>query len=545
MPDVLVVGAGPVGLTMAAELSRHGVSCRIIDRLAAPLPFCRAIGVTPRTLEVWDDMGVVQPMIDAGLWLLGTRSVINHSPAHDIRTDFSDLPYGQLGIPQPETERILTEHLAGFGVEVERPVTLTALEQDAHGVQAQLSHSNDSTENAAFHYVVGCDGAHSAVRRLMAIPFEGDHFAFDFMLGDVALDYDVPRGMSLRAIRVGETGPPDFLVAIPLPERNRYRVSMFAPQNGFDAAGSAHGFQSERATPSIEELQAVADRLLPTKAPMSDLRWSSIFRISMRLAARYREGRAFIAGDAAHIHPPTDGQGMNTGIQDAYNLAWKMSLVLKGAASPDLLDTYEAERRPVGADVVARTRAQSEQFGRKPAAPEDRLAETQILVNYRSSRLSCEDVSESSGNLPIRAGDRAPDCFGLCRRNIRYPFRLFEVTRGVDHVLLIYTGNLSDPGQVELIETLAHKLKTLQAPKCRLVVICSPGVEALDAVGVTILEDSANEFASTYAPGIDSGYAIRPDGYIGYLGRPVTEQELLNYLQGLSRRPISNDETRS
>ena len=150
--------------------------------------------------------------------------------------------------------------------------------------------------------------------------------------------------------------------------------------------------QTELPGPAIEELQVVADRLFPQKLQMSNLRWSSLFRISMRLAARYREGRAFIAGDAAHIHPPTGGQGMNTGIQDAYNLAWKMAQVLQGTASPDLLDTYEAERRPVGADVVSRTRTQSEQYGRKQAAQEERLTETQILVNYRTSRLCCESV---------------------------------------------------------------------------------------------------------------------------------------------------------
>ena len=213
MPDVLVVGAGPVGLTMAAELARHGASCRIIDRLAKPLPYCRAIGVTPRTLEVWDDMGVVRPLIDAGLWLRGTRSIINHSPAQDVETDFSDLPYGQLGIPQPDTERLLTEHLAHFGIAVERPVTLGSLQQDGEGVTVDLIHSDNSTEKAVFRYVVGCDGAHSAVRRFLAIPFDGDHYPFDFMLGDVLLESDLPRGMVLRAIRPIENGPPDFLVA--------------------------------------------------------------------------------------------------------------------------------------------------------------------------------------------------------------------------------------------------------------------------------------------------------------------------------------------
>jgi 2-polyprenyl-6-methoxyphenol hydroxylase-like FAD-dependent oxidoreductase len=531
--EVLVVGAGPVGLTMAAELARHGVSCRIIDRLAKPLPYCRAIGITARTLEVWDDMGIVDPLIDAGIWLVGTRSFLNHSPAHDVQNDLFGLPYGHLGIPQPETERILAEHLASFGITVERPVTLTSLKQDSQQAQVELLHADNSKETAAFRYVVGCDGAHSAVRRLTEIPFEGDQFPFTFMLGDVILDCDLPRGMVLRSIHPNEKGAPDFLMAVPLPERNRYRVSMLAP-NQLAPNALAHGLQTELPGPTLEELQVVADRLFPQKLQMSDLRWSSLFRISMRLAARYREGRAFIAGDAAHIHPPTGGQGMNTGIQDAYNLAWKMALVLQGAASPDLLDTYEAERRPVGADVISRTRTQSEQYGRKQSAEEERLTETQVLLNYRTSRLSRESVSESPERVQVHAGDRAPDCPGLLRANVRYPYRLFDITRGVSHVILLYVAKFADPGQIELIGKLTQKLKAAPALPCRLVLITSPDTEPRDIIGATILKDSAGEFFSAYAPEVNTGYVIRPDGYVGYHGRPLTVLGLCDYLAAVA-----------
>ena len=302
MTEVLVVGAGPVGLTMAAELARHGVRCRIIDRLSQPLPYCRAIGVTPRTLEVWDDMGIARAMIDGGL--------------------------------------------------------------------------------LAFRYVIGCDGAHSMVRRLLGIPFEGDAYPVTFMLGDVHLDINRPRSMALIVVRPVENGPPEIFVAIPLPERGRYRVSMRAPTELTPSGRNDHGVQTERPGPNLEQLQAVADKLLPEPARLSDLRWSSIFRISMRLAASYRKGPCFLAGDAAHIHPPTGGQGMNTGIQDAYNLAWKLALVVKGNATPALLDSYDAERRPVGAEVVARTTAASESIvrGSTPQKP-DRLADTQIRIS--------------------------------------------------------------------------------------------------------------------------------------------------------------------
>jgi len=172
-----------------------------------------------------------------------------------------------------------------------------------------------------------------------------------------------------------------------------------------------HGIASERPGPSLVQLQEVADRLLPDAPKLGNLRWSSLFGISTRLADNYRVGNAFIAGDAAHIHPPTGGQGMNTGIQDAYNLAWKLAVVLRGCADASLLDSYEAERRPVGADVVARTRAASMTFGRERATREHRLADTQILINYRGSRWVTAIRPAGAGG--VRAGDRAPDVVGL------------------------------------------------------------------------------------------------------------------------------------
>jgi 2-polyprenyl-6-methoxyphenol hydroxylase-like FAD-dependent oxidoreductase len=532
-PEVLVVGAGPVGLTMAAELARHGASCRIIDQLATPLPYCRAIGVTPRTLEVWDDMGIATPMIDAGLWLGRSRSYLNHSPAQDTETDLSDLPYGQLGIPQPETERILTAHLATFGITIERPVTLISFTQNSEAVNVELQHLDGTTEKASFQYIIGCDGARSAVRHILDIPFEGDHYPITFMLGDVVLDTDLPRGMNLRSINAPQQGPPDFFVAIPLPARNRYRVSMLSPHQSPAGSAPTHGLQTNEAPPTLEELQAVTDRLLPMKVTLSDLQWSSNFRIGMRLAAHYRKDRGFLAGDAAHIHPPTGGQGMNTGIQDAYNLAWKMALVLHDKASPKLLDTYEAERRPVGADVVARTRAASEQLGRSDSPQQARLADTQVLIHYRDSTLSKNDSSEPLEDLTIQAGDRAPDCEGLHRENVRAPFRLLDITRGTTHVLLIYLGRSTTPEQAAQLEHLAQTLKTLPGPTCRMIAIAAPNATLPTLIGIPIVIDTAAQFTAAYKPTTATGYLIRPDGYIGHHARPITEQGIVSYLTSL------------
>jgi 2-polyprenyl-6-methoxyphenol hydroxylase-like FAD-dependent oxidoreductase len=290
--DVLVVGAGPVGLTLACELARHGVRCRIIDKLSTPLPFCRAIGVTPRTLEVWEDLGVVREMIDAGLWITGMRSIVSGQPAIDAVVSPTDLPYSSLGLPQYSTERILSSHLGRLGFEVERGVALTGLSQNGAGVATRLLDSEQRTEAVSFKYVVGCDGAHSVVRRELGIAFSGEAYPVMFMLGDVRIDWDVPRGMTLRAVRPVEKAPPELFVAIPLPDQGRYRVTMVAPAELGAGAATDHGIQAELRGPSLPELQAVADRLLPDKSRLADLRWSSLFRISMRLAARYRVGRA-------------------------------------------------------------------------------------------------------------------------------------------------------------------------------------------------------------------------------------------------------------
>lgn len=527
MADVLVVGAGPVGLTLAGELARHGVRCRIIDRLPLPLPYCRAIGVTPRTLEVWEDMGVAREMIDAGLWLEGSRSIINGGPAHDAREPFPDLPYGRLGLPQYETERILARHLGGFGVEIEHGVTLTALAQDEDSITTQLGRTGGEVEDATFAYVIGCDGAHSAVRRALGIAFEGDAYPMQFMLGDVHIAWDLPRGLMFRALRPVEGGAPDMFIAIPLPERGRYRVTILAPAELASAGDTDHGIQSEARGPTLEEIQAVADRLVPGRPAVSDLRWSSIFRISMRLAERYRQGRVFIAGDAAHIHPPTGGQGMNTGIQDAYNLAWKLALVVKGAAPKVLLDSYEAERRPVGVEVVARTRAATESYGREAGGKPDRLADTQIRVSYRGTDWVRDDADDLGDAVP-GAGDRAPDACGLTRHGIGFPLRLFDILRGTEHVLLVHFARVNSGQRVADLTDWAQKTRAQLGSHLRIVAVAvEDGISAQP--GIALFHDRRGAFADAYGSQ-EASFLVRPDGYIGWRGLSWQDPGLLSHL---------------
>ncbi len=532
MLEVLVVGAGPVGLTMASELARHGVRCRIIDRLPQPSPYCRAIGVTPRTLEVWEDMGVVREMIDAGLWLDGLRSVVHPHPPNDIGAAFPELPFGELGLPQYETERVLASHLARFGVAVERGVTLAGLAQDAADVAVELTRGNGASEQARFRYIVGCDGAHSAVRRALGIAFPGEAFPMSFMLGDVHIAWDLPRGMAFRALRPVENDAPDMFIAIPLPEPGRYRVSMLADTEPGPAGGTDHGIQSETEGPALADLQSVADRLVPDRPRLSDLRWSSVFRISMRLAEHYRQGRVLIAGDAAHIHPPTGGQGMNTGIQDAYNLAWKLALVLDGAAPESLLDSYEAERRPVGAEVVARTRAASESYGREQGATPDRLADTQIRISYRGTSWVRDDATSLDAAVPA-AGDRAPDAGGLARHGVGFPLRLFEILRGTGHVLVAHFPGADAAQQMASLAGLARDARS----RLRIVAVTSALLP--DQPGLTLLHDRQGAFARAYG-GTDASFLVRPDGYIGWRGQSPRDHGLLEYLDRMFPRAAAD-----
>ncbi|MFJ6793375.1 FAD-dependent monooxygenase [Streptomyces sp. NPDC091268] len=548
--DVLIVGGGPVGLTAAVALRRCGVNCRLVDRLPARLPYAKAVGIQPRTLEIWDRMGLVRSALEAAVPLLGQLLYVNGAEQSRMELRLPpEVPYGFAALPQYDTERILEEHLARFGTGIERGTELVSFSQDADGVTSVLTTASGAQEEVRSRFLVGCDGAHSTVRKGLGLTFEGGALPEEYMLADVEVDWDLPHGYAVRALHRGDDGTADdVLVCVPLPGRGRYRMTMTVPPSlsarGRPDAGAddgvTHGLQTGGG-PELADVQRVLDRLSPQPTQASALRWSSVFRISHRIVDRYGRGRVFVAGDAAHIHPPTGAQGMNTGIQDAYNLAWKLALAVEGAARPDLAESYDAERRPVGEEVVGRTVRHAAQGGvQADRADPQTLAmrEAQLLVGYRGSPI----VGPAGAEPGPQAGDRAPDCGGLDGAVAHYPRRLYDLLRDRDgHVLLLYAGPAgdapADPGfdrsAVELA-ALARDLSGGRMDTCLLLAETAPAGTA--GAGLpAVYRDARGEFARIYRPQGPTLFAVRPDGYLGARCSPPAADGLAAYLARVFR----------
>jgi 2-polyprenyl-6-methoxyphenol hydroxylase-like FAD-dependent oxidoreductase len=551
--DVLVVGAGPVGLALACELRRHGVSCRIIDKAPEPSVHSKALGVQARTLEVFEQMGIVEEALSKGKKVYGMNIYAEQRRIVHVTLDDLDTPYPfVLILPQSDTERLLIGLHARLGGQVERPIELTALAADDDGVTATLRNAMGQDQEVRCRWLMGCDGARSTVRRLLELPFEGATYEEHFMLSDLSIDWSFADDEVCAFL--SEEGP---AVAFPMPGPHRYRlVTLLDP-----AAPVPEGTDAVLAFwRSVLESRKVHDIRL------HDPIWISSFRIHRRQVPQYRVGRCFVMGDAAHIHSPIGGQGMNTGIQDAVNLAWKVALVSAGAARESLLDTFQTERHPVAAAVLHGTNLATRAIAlRHPLAQKMRntlmsflsslsmvqrrvgSALSEMDVNYRGSPLVAEDRASllqtlAAGRLPYlgefldfgsapAAGDRAPDAH-LAAVDGTPARRLFEIWRGTGHTLLLFAGTAPRPEGYRHLETIAERVEGRHGKwiTSHLVVPQATPPEFLRGKKGLLL-DADKALHQRYGADVECLYLIRPDGYVGYRGQPADSDKLFQYLE--------------
>ena len=516
--DVLVVGAGPTGLALAAELVANGIQPRLIDRGQDRVHESRALAIQPRTLEVLAGLGVTDRLVEAGNRAVRMRL---HTGRRDISVPLFDLGLADTAYPyllfvsQAETERILGEHLARVGLVVERGVEFVDARTQADLTVATLRHDGGRLESVTARYVVGCDGGHSAVRTAAGIAFEGSSYPQTFVLVDTEVD-----GITNDAAHVflSEQG---MLFFFPLGSPASFRLLAMRP---------ADDQTPPDAPVSLAEVQQLADTYTSGAVRLHDAIWMTNFRLHHRAAAQYRAGQIFVAGDAAHIHSPAGAQGMNTGIQDAVNLGWKLAHTLRGA-NEALLDTYETERAPVGRWVLrftdrafkaATASGQPMRFARSRIVPtliplvlKPKLgrrygfrAISQLSINYRRSPLSVN--RRAAPRHGPRAGDRLPDAPVLAA-GATTSLHSLTSTPGWH---LLRCGTVADPTASD--DDVAGVLTTHH-----LGTGSSPAHYELSDAAMRRLGLAATDHAN---------YLVRPDGHIGYRTDSSDSTDLTAYL---------------
>jgi 2-polyprenyl-6-methoxyphenol hydroxylase-like FAD-dependent oxidoreductase len=555
-PDVLVVGAGPTGLVLALELARRGVAVQIVDSAGSAgnssnARGSRGKGLQPRTLEIFEDLGV----LDAVRALAGPypplrayggpdgATVVWEGQLHEPRPATPGVPYPELlMLPQHHTERILREHLAGYGVTVSDQTTLAGFTAGAVGVTAALTGPNGPRPVQA-RYLVGADGGRSLVRRELGVGFVGTTRDEERMvIADVRFDQSDP----------GDESPLD---------RDHWHLwgnvaagSLSAGLSPLPGLPGEDVFQLTAPLASGETVPLDLDAvrlLVAERTGRADLNvravdWSSLYRVNIRMADRYRVGPVFLAGDAAHVHSPAGGQGLNTGVQDAHNLGWKLAAVLRGAPEA-LLDTYEAERLPVAADVLGLSTlllrggmgTADSDLTDSTDAPKRGRDTDQIDVGYRGGPLSREARSQPPAGdqeAGLQPGDRAPDA--PCEDASGKPVRLFDLFRGGVTVLAL-PGLRPCPalsGPVELLTEWSAQAAVPAAVEVRWVIVGGSAT-----AGAEVIVDSGGHLAAAYGPVGESGLlvVVRPDGYVGLLADAGSPDVVTGYLAELGAASAS------
>ncbi|UUY46597.1 FAD-dependent oxidoreductase [Streptomyces yangpuensis] len=474
--EVLIVGAGPTGLALAVDLARNGVAALVVERSGSLFPGSRGKGLQPRTLEVLDDLGVYEEIRAAGapypvgmVWQDGVRAG-EHRMFDDIAPDESAPYAGPWMVAQWRTQEILAARLAELGGEIAFGREAAGVEQDAEGVTVTFV----AGAPVRARYAVAADGGRSTVRRALGIGMTGE-----------TVD---PGPMLVADLRITGLDRDNWHIFPPAGDAGFLAICPLAGTEDFQAVAQfPEGARPDLSLDGIRAVVAARSHLAPDD--VTEVRWASDFRPRAAMADRFRDGRVFLAGDSAHVHSPAGGQGLNTSVQDAYNLGWKLAAVLRGGARESLLDTYEEERLPVAAEMLGLSTRIHRGEARRGAATR------QLGLGYRDSALAVE-TRTGLAEEALRAGDRAPD-------GIRGGVRLFEEFRGVHWTLLAVGTGAGDGSELPDLSGL-------------------PGLGAVRTVRIP-----------SYGAYGDGVFLIRPDGHVGWAG--VCAEGLASYAAGIAR----------
>lgn len=509
--DVIIVGAGPTGLALAGQLSRYGIDFIIFDKKETTTPHSKAIGVQARTLEIYEQIDLAQALVAQGIITEKARLIVGGEVRGEIA--FSEIGKGLSSYPyvliveQGKHEKLLYDFVKSNGKDVLWQTELVSLSQDESGVRADVKNASGETETIEAKFLVGCDGAKSPVRHWLDLVFEGSTFERMFYVADVQLSWKFDH--DALAVFLMKN---NLLVFFPMLGENRFRIVGTFPEE----------FAKDEGDVLYEEIEAQIKKDTELELDITNVNWFSTYKVHSRHVNRFSEGRCFLAGDSAHIHTPAGAQGMNTGIQDGYNLAWKLNLVLKEKAGRAILESYNQERLENAKNLLKTT----DRFFNLVASPEPVLTYlrthvfpyiagaafsfeavrkfvfpriSQIGINYRDSSLSVNE-----GNFAIRAGDRMP-YFEVEGANI-YD-RLHEPKF---HILTFFDGTDSAPDLAESFKTEYSGFVDFH------VVPLYPNISEIFGTkeSFTVL--------------------LRPDNYIGLISSDISLNPVRDYLNRLS-----------